>query len=293
MTAPATQERAFTFNCEGAELLGIAHLPPLPARRGVIIVVGGPQYRVGSHRQFLLLARDLADRGIPVLRFDQRGVGDSEGPYLGFEALEADIAAAIDAFLAQCPGLEEVVLWGLCDAASAILFYAHRDPRVAGIVLLNPWVRTAEGEARAYLRHYYLRRLTQRDFWSGLLAGRFRPRDSAASLLRFLAHGLGLGGRTALGGQGTPGDALNQQPLPERMATGLARYRGPMLLIISGRDLTAREFEDAAGRSAHWQRLLSAKRVQRRDLEPADHTFSRRAWRDKISRWTADWLQGL
>jgi len=27
-------------------------------------------------------------------------------------------------------------------AASAALFYAYRDPRVAGLVLVNPWVRT-------------------------------------------------------------------------------------------------------------------------------------------------------
>ena len=31
--------------------------------RGVLIVVGGPQYRVGSHRQFALLANHLAGQG--------------------------------------------------------------------------------------------------------------------------------------------------------------------------------------------------------------------------------------
>ena len=47
--------------------------------RGVLIVTGGPQYRAGSHRQFVLLARFLAARGMAVLRFDYRGMGDSEG----------------------------------------------------------------------------------------------------------------------------------------------------------------------------------------------------------------------
>lgn len=183
MTAATAQERAVVFACGDAGLVGVVHLPPAPARRGVLIVVGGPQYRAGSHRQFLLLARSLAAGGYPVLRFDHRGIGDSDGPYPGFEALDADIAAAIDAFVIHCPEIEEVVLWGLCDAASAILFYAHRDPRVAGIVLLNPWVRTPAGEARAYLRHYYLRRLGERDFWRGLLAGKVKPAAAAGSLL--------------------------------------------------------------------------------------------------------------
>src|SRR3546814_10054701 len=120
MTAGAG--RAVSCPCAEAELVGILHRPAAAARRGVLIVGGGPKYRAGSHRQFLLIARRLAEQGYPVLRFDHRGIGDSDGPYLGFEALDADIAAAIDAFVAHCPQVEEVVLWGLCDAASAILF---------------------------------------------------------------------------------------------------------------------------------------------------------------------------
>lgn len=285
MTAAASQERAVVFACGEANLLGVLH--PAPARRGVLLVVGGPQYRAGSHRQFLLLARSLAAGGYPVMRFDHRGIGDSDGPYLGFEALAADIAAAIDAFLAQCPQLDEVVLWGLCDAASAILFYAHRDPRVAGIVLLNPWVRTPAGEARAYLRHYYLRRLGERAFWRGLLVGEVKPAAAAGSLLRLLARRFA-GGRAAAA---PPGPASPERPLPERMAEGLAGFAGPVLLIMSGQDLTAREFDDAAQRSPAWRRLLAGHRVRRHDLAPADHTFSCRTWRDSVAAWTLDWLR--
>jgi alpha/beta superfamily hydrolase len=45
----------------------------------VLVIVGGPQYRAGSHRQFTLLARSLAEQGFAVLRFDYRGMGDSTG----------------------------------------------------------------------------------------------------------------------------------------------------------------------------------------------------------------------
>lgn len=280
MTGLLPKERALTFACGQATLVGIIHAIPGAARRGVLIVVGGPQYRAGSHRQFLLLGRSLARGGIPAMRFDHRGTGDSDDPYLGFEALDDDITAAIDTLLGECPGIEEVVLWGLCDAASAILFYAHRDPRVTGIVLANPWVRTAQSEARTYLRHYYLRRLAERDFWCNLLAGRVNPAAAARSLTQFL-HQL----------RGGPAANAASDPLPDRMAEGLARFRGQVLLILSGQDLTAREFDDAVAKSADWRRLLDDPRVRREVLAPADHTFSRRQWRDKVANLTLDWLR--
>jgi exosortase A-associated hydrolase 1 len=285
----AGQERTFTFPCRGATLVGILHPSDQPAQRGILVVVGGPQYRVGSHRQFVLLARELAAQGVPVLRFDHRGIGDSDEPYLGFEALDHDIAAAVDAFMAQCPGLRDVILWGLCDAASAILFYAHQDPRIAGIVLLNPWVRTPQSEARAYLRHYYVQRLIDRDFWRNLLSGRFNLYRSAISLLGLVAQRLGIATRSV--SRAANANIHDARPLPERMAHGLSRFKGPVLLIMCGRDLTAREFEDAVRASETWRRLLNEPRVSRRDLPAADHTFSRQIWRDRVLDWTCQWIR--
>ncbi len=140
------QRHALAFSCEGERLYGVLDLPARAHKRGVLVVVGGPQYRAGSHRQFTLLARTLADQGIAAMRFDYRGMGDSEGEPRSFESIDADLRAAIDTFFREAPGLEEVVLWGLCDAASAALLYAATDARVAGLVLLNPWVRTESGE---------------------------------------------------------------------------------------------------------------------------------------------------
>src|SRR5690606_29744805 len=97
-----------------------------------------------------------------------------------------DIRAAIDHFVTAA-GLKEVVIWGLCDGASAALLYAHRDRRVTGVVLLNPWVRTEHGIARTQLRHYYGRRFLQPSLWRKLLRGEFDVRASAASLFRIVA----------------------------------------------------------------------------------------------------------
>lgn len=280
-------ERAFTFPCNGAELIGILHDGAAGAARGVLIVVGGPQYRVGSHRQFVLLARDLARAGVPVMRFDCRGMGDSGGEPVDFEHNGADIAAALDAFFDYCPGLAEVTLWGLCDAASAALLYAWRDPRVTGLTLLNPWARTEAGEARAYLKHYYWRRLFSPDLWRKIRRGEFQLIASARSLMELARRVAGRAGAPPRNGAAS---TLAAETLPERMAEGLARFTGRVLLLLSGNDLTAAEFKDTIRASGRWRALLQQPRVTRHELLEANHTFARREWRQQVMRWTLQWL---
>ena len=80
-------------------------------------------------------------------------------------------------------------------------------------------------------------------------------------------------------------------PLPERMLAGLSRFNGKTLLILSGNDLTAQEFSDVVKGSDEWQRILASPDVSRQDLPEANHTFSRREWKDQVTTWTNGWLQ--
>jgi len=282
-------ERALMFDCGGESLVGILSGAESPARRGVLIVVGGPQYRVGSHRQFTLLARHLAGRGVPTLRFDYRGMGDSDGEARTFEHVGADIRCAIDRFFADVPGLEDVVIWGLCDAASAALFYAHQDARVSGLILLNPWVRTEQGIARTHLRHYYFLRLFQASLWRKLARGEFKVLEATGALARSIRDAVGRRRGSGAGIGSSTGDA----PLPERMEDGLRKFRGRALFILSGNDLTAQEFRDVVARSPSWRQLLEGERVSRHDLPEANHTFAQRDWRDEVARLTDSWIRSF
>ena len=299
-------DRALSFACGSDSLVGILSPSAGPAARGVLVIVGGPQYRAGSHRQFTLLARQLAARGIPVLRFDYRGMGDSSGAARTFEHVAQDVAAAIDAFQAAVPGLREVVLWGLCDAAAAALFYGHRDARVCGMVLLNPWARTAEGLARSTLKHYYWQRLRDPALWRKVFSGRFALGASLRSLLGLLGAARKSPAATQAALQPeAPGAAAAPAPilcprdgsapplshdLPARLLEGMQRFRGRVLFIFSGADLTAQEFLDMTKASRRWQLLLAAPTVQQQTLAAADHTFSTRAWRNPGADWTAQWV---
>jgi exosortase A-associated hydrolase 1 len=272
------REEAVVFPCGEEELVGVFALPEQSGPRGVLIVVGGPQYRAGSHRQFTLLARYLAQRGIASLRFDYRGMGDSSGASRTFEGAEEDIRAAVDRLVERLPAPREVVIWGLCDAASAALIYAQADPRVSGLILVNPWVRTEVGSARAQLRHYYGARLLQASFWQKLAQGEFNPARAARSFSGSLMRSIRRSRNHA------------RKPLPERMEAGLRGFRGRVLLILSGKDLTAQEFNSLVKSSPNWQGLLREPRVTRFEMPGANHTFSRRDWREQVLTWTSAWL---
>ncbi len=288
-------EQALSFDCQGTPLVGILHRPVRPTRRGVVIVVGGgPQYRVGGHRQLTLWSRRLCDEGFAVLRFDYRGMGDAQGEFKGFLQVDEDIACAVDQLCAQVPGLDEIVLWGECDAASAILFYAGRDPRIKGAVLLNPWVRTEAGAAKTLLRHYYLQRLLQPSLWKRVFSGQFNPFASLRSMLGLVKQARSAPGAAPAAGATTaaPGQAVSRElPLTEGMLQGLRAFRGRILLVLSGRDFIAREFDELVAASPAWQQALAERHTQRHDLAEGDHTFSSRALRDQVVGWGLQWLR--
>jgi len=243
----------------------------------VLIVVGGPQYRAGAHRMFVELARALATAGHVALRFDVRGMGDSTGEPVGFEHQSAELEAAIAELRRQHPGLAGIVLWGLCDgASSALLHLQTRDAAVQGLCLVNPWVRTEALQARTQVRHYYLQRLMQPAFWRKLLGG-----------------GVGLAALAGLRdnvrrSKGTAADGA--RPYVQRMLDGLRSHRGPVLLLLSGNDYTAREFDELLRADVAWRAALAAPDVRRVDVPGADHTFSNEGAMEMMIEATLQWL---
>ncbi len=286
-------EQAVTFGCGQETLVGILAVPKTaPASStGVIVIVGGPQYRVGSHRQFVLLSRALAAAGYPALRFDYRGMGDSSGERRDFLQVRPDIAAAIDAMQARLPTIKHVALWGLCDGASAALLYCHEtnDPRVSGLCLLNPWVRSEASLARTQVKHYYVKRVMEKEFWAKLLRG-----GVAADALRGLVRNIRLAsdgavrfGRVASAPGRTP---LSQQPFQHRMAAAWANFAGGIFLLLSGEDYTAKEFLEFIVIDAAWKNALLHPRLLRHDATGADHTFSSASARTAVENRTLEWL---
>lgn len=215
--------RIMTFDCVGAPCA--ATLDDAAGAVGVLIVSGGNEVRVGSFRGMARLGTDLAAGGIPVFRYDRRGVGDSGGDNLGFEASGPDMAAALAAFRAACPHLSHVIAYGNCDAATALV--VHAPDGLAARVLSNPWVVPVDtnAQAPAAARAYYAQRLRDPRAWLKLLRGRVNLRDTADSL-----HAAAAGPTTT--------------PLAARFAQGLERMTGPVTILLSEHDGTAIAFLD-------------------------------------------------
>lgn len=277
------REQAVLFGCHGDELIGILHQPSVAAETGVVVIVGGPQYRAGSHRQFVQLARALAAAGYPTLRFDYRGMGDSSGAMHSFEDVSDDIGAAIDALLERLPRLRQVVLWGLCDGASAALLYCDRvrDARVQGVCAANPWVRSEASLVKTQLKHYYRSRLLQLAFWRKAFSGRV----SAAAVAELLGNL-----KQAWLNRGRADLVAAPASYQRSMARGWQNLRGRVLLILSSNDYTAKEFTDHAASDTEWRQRLSHVGVVRHELAGADHTFSQAAAAQAVEQLTVDWV---
>lgn len=276
-----TLEVPVVFDCAGEQLIGIAAAPGNPSSVGLLIVVGGPQYRVGSHRQFVHLARFLATEGFPSFRFDFRGMGDSSGLARSFEDVEADIHAAARAFRDIQPGVKRLVVFGLCDGGSAALMAAANIENLAGLIIANPWVRQGDSLNQAVVRHYYRQRLFSAEFWKKLSSGKLPIAAAAAEFFRRVSKVLS-------GAAG--GDDEVAEDFVDRMRRGW-QLPTRRLLLMSGQDLTAREFDDLRSRDARWRDPQASSRSVEVALPGADHTFSQGRWRDEMHAQCRDFLR--
>lgn len=214
--------RHLEFACEGATLVG--SLDEAPGTAGLLLVSGGNELRCGAWSGQALLAARLAAAGHPVFRFDRRGVGDSDGPNGGFRSSGPDIAAALAAFRAECPHVGRIVAFGNCDAASALMLSGGAG--CDGLVLANPWTFDGNDDPppASVVRAHYRQRLADPRALLRLLTGKVSPARLVRSLL----------------------GALRPAPPPaglaQEIAQGLARFPGPVAILLAARDRTAQAF---------------------------------------------------
>lgn len=263
------------FECDGRELAAVLAQPPGPmaSSLGVLIVPGPRQTRSGPHRLFTLLARQLADAGYGVLRFDGRGQGDSEGDSLGLEGAAAEIPHAIDVLQQRCPTVQRVVLFGLSDGATAAMLNSVRDPRITGLALCNPVTRMPGASSRRG------RRATD--------ASLALPEDRGGLVQR-------LRGVLRRAGVASSDPVDNTRlSLSRRLYHGMEAFAGPVLLVLAGNDMVAAQFRQLIAREAVWARLAARPAWTHRELPEATHTFSSAVWRRQVATWTCDWLSRL
>ena len=274
----AFSERAIVYSLKSEACLGIFHQGSEHTTTGVLFVVGGRQYRVGAHRQFVLIARALAAAGCHVFRFDVRGMGDSGGDVRHYLDTAEDLSAALDVLKAQAPRVNKVLVWGLCDGATATIMSLDSLQEVDGVMLVNPWVSTNSGSARVQIKHYYRDRWLSADLWRRLLSGRLNLKDAVSSLFKTM--------RLAVF-PSNEDDGVSAE-LPQLVFDRLDTFNGKLHLVVSDADLTAQEFYDAF--TARYTNQNPAPETLSVACVDADHTFSGNGQHEKLVAMTLDFV---
>ncbi|MDO4905318.1 MAG: alpha/beta hydrolase [Lautropia sp.] len=108
-------------------------------RVGVLLLNAGVIHRIGPHRINVKMARRLAQAGLPSIRLDLSGLGDSAragGTESMLEQARQDIRAALDQLAARS-GVSRFVIMGICSGAEYAYQYAEQDTRVCGLVMVD------------------------------------------------------------------------------------------------------------------------------------------------------------
>ena len=160
MSDPLLMEEPLQFGDSG-RLFGILTLPSMSPRKALELPVfvflnAGLLHRVGPHRLYVRLARDLSRMGFSSLRVDLAGKGDSPSrPGLtNQESVAADYEEILRVLESRL-GSVQLVLGGLCSGADNAIRLTPRDSRVVGLVLLDPICSPDDGfRARAIVLKY-------------------------------------------------------------------------------------------------------------------------------------------
>ncbi len=143
IVGPHFTEEPIRFGSDRA-LFGVLCKPLVPRATGpaVILLNRGLNAHIGWRRQSVEDARALAAAGIVTLRFDNAGLGESRdepgrpADLIYSDLLLPDIGAAVDSLRAR--GHARILLAGVCSGAYMALTAARHDPRIAGVVAVNP-----------------------------------------------------------------------------------------------------------------------------------------------------------
>ena len=245
----------------------------------VVLLNTGADHHVGPHRMYVPLARQWAELGFSVLRFDLAGIGDSQSndALMTNESYPAsalrDIHDAI-AYMIEERRYGSVILAGMCSGAYHSIYAV--DSGVSGVIAVNPPLYYRRGDPideDPYSNEVETRRVTRAlrspAKWRRLLSGRVDLRYTFTVLTGrayVASRAIAAGTRRLLGRDGN-----------ERQdVTGMFRNGLAMHLIFSGGDASQiffeREIAPRIGRSRQRDDFTV-------DVVPgADHTFMSVKW---------------
>ncbi len=272
------RERPFVVTHGSTRLVGVLAEPAGDSSRRaeacVVLMNAGSIRRIGPNRMWVEMARAWAARGIPTLRLDLEGIGDSDGdesvlfetPGFYRPELAAEVQSVLNALAGQ--GLpDRFVLGGLCSGAYWAFHAALADERVHGLLLINLWFffwteeiasqRDAQ-QARIMLKEGRWREVAEIAFSDGRISR--MARTQVRSLLR----------------RGSREKADGPDPIDSSLDSISARKVRTLLLLSDGEAMT--DFLRETGRIDRMDRWPNIELAR---IPIADHIF-RPSWAQRV-----------
>ena len=264
-----------------------------------VFLCPGVKTRVGPHRLYRKLAAPFLARGIPVMRVDFRGLGDSEGQWPDdslasiYRLTELghcvdDARSALD-WIESRLGTRHCIVGGLCGGAITALHLAREDMRLAALYAIGLPVRLdgigekpgiSAGELQSH-RARYLRKAFRASSWARLLSFRSDYR----LLWQALAGKMGF---VPTAGQEAPPD-LNPH-VPDCFLQLL--HTGRLALLMFGeRDPRRWDFEEKFLRAASAALEPYRQQISYSIIAGANHILGDPASVLAANRLTEAWLE--
>lgn len=296
------QERVFSvIGPDGLARRGVLTMPETAQSSvAAILLPAGLKDRVGPHRLYVQLARELACQGVPTLRFDPLGIGESDGALevasngRHFRRIQQgmyveDALLAMEAMGKACRA-ERFILAGLCGGAVSAQLTAARVPeRVVGVISLSSVaILDEEGPALQRTRSEtlsngkaYLRKLLSVEAWRRLLRGDAAWGNVTATLrdLGYMALG-----RLGIGRQRWP----NANALFFSSFRVLQKYNVPHLMIFGERDARWIAFRELVVDN-HLGGAMEGPGYEVRVVPEGNHEFYLKPWKDQLLEWVRAW----
>ncbi len=250
-------------------------------RAAVLLLNIGANHHIGSNRMYVHMARTWAARGFSVLRMDFSGMGDSRLRNTGKEndvyasRFMAEARTGVDFLLGR--GASNVVLMGLCSGAYVAYHTATADPRVSGIVLVNPltfhWTEGDSLEVRMRQSFgstaQYKRRFFKYETWRRLVRGQIGVAAISAELARRIGRRATYEARSVMAR--LTGDIAETTDIESGFRRMCAR--GTSSLLVLGADDGSRDaIEEHLGKDASAMRSVTG--FQMEIWQGTDHTFT-------------------
>lgn len=273
-------EEIISFESDGKMLRGILHLPQQKADVGVVFLHGWAGTRAGPHQMLVKAARRFCARGLPCLRFDFRGRGDSEGDPFKVDLMDhvADAAAAVR-FLSGRVGNKRTLLVGICSGGEVAIGAATADRSIDGMVLWSvPTVVEEERNAQTTRRRksaaalkQYARKLLRPETWRKIIRGEVRT-DMV---------------QRAVSGERLETEQRSARQLAFDWAGQFNKFRGAALFIYGTADPAAAQ----ALRSYKTLCSDGALEAEFRLVEGANHGFYSTDWENQVFDITLSWIE--